>query len=122
MALPIVRAAEIDELISAWTRDLEPTVAQDRLQSVGVAAHMVNNAADLIGDPQILHREHFLSVPHIIHGSTWVEAASFTLSRTPGRVDWGGPMFGQHNMEVLEGLLGYDTDRIADLVIAGAIA
>ncbi len=116
------RAAEIDELISGWTRALAPSEAQDRLQAVGVAAHMVNNAADLIADPQILHRQHFLSVPHIIHGSTWVEAASFTLSRTPARVDWGGPMFGQHNMEVLEGLLGYDGDRIADLVIAGAIA
>lgn len=117
-----VRATEIDELIEGWTRSLEPSEAQDRLQAVGVAAHMVNNAADLIADPQILHRQHFLAVPHIVHGSTWVEAASYTLSRTPARVDWGGPMFGQHNMEVLEGLLGYDGDRIADLVIAGAIA
>ena len=117
-----LRVDEIDDLISSWTQELEPRLAQERLQGVGVAAHMVNDAADLVADPQILHRNHFLSVPHITHGSTWVEAASFTLSRTPARVEWGGPMFGQHNMEVLEGLLGYDTDRIADLVIAGAIA
>ena len=30
-------------------------------------------------------------------------------------------MFGEHNMEVLEGILGYDPDKIATLVISGAI-
>ncbi len=53
---------------------------------------------------------------------TWVGSGNYQLSRTPARIDWGGPTFGQHNMEVLEGILGYDGDRIAELVIAGAIA
>ena len=84
-------------------------------------AHTVNDAADLVADPQILARNHFQQVPHPIHELTWVENTNYTLSRTPSRIDWGGPMYGQHNMEVLEGLLGYDGDRIADLVITGAI-
>lgn len=116
------REAEISGLISAWTEGLAPDAAQDQLQAVGVPAHMVSNAADLVTDPQILARGHFVKTTHPLHDHTFVEAANFVMSRTPGRVDWGGPMFGQHNMEVLEGILGYDGERIAELVIAGAIA
>ncbi|MCP4085761.1 MAG: CoA transferase [Actinomycetia bacterium] len=125
-ALPVaerrVRSHEIDAAISAWTSDHDPHQAQDILQAANVPSHMVNNAADVVVDPQMKARDHYLSVPHPIHGNTWVENHNFVMSRTPGRVDWGGPMFGQHNMEVLEGILGYDGDRIAELVIAGAIS
>ncbi|MEM8924011.1 MAG: CoA transferase [Actinomycetota bacterium] len=116
------RTDEIDAAIAAWSSALEPTEAQHRLIDRGVPAHMVNDAADNIVDPQLVARHHYQWVPHAVHGNTWVENHNFRLSRTPGRIDWGGPMFGEHNMEVLEGFLGYDGDRIAELVIAGAIA
>jgi len=114
-------AEAIDAAVTAWT---EPQAAADietALQACGVPAHRVSDAADLMADPQIVAREHFLSVPHAKHGHTWVENSNFELSRTPGRPLWGGPMFGEHNMEVLEGILGYDADKVAELVIAGAL-
>ncbi|MCP4228299.1 MAG: CoA transferase [Actinomycetia bacterium] len=116
------RADEIDGLVTAWTTELEPADAQRQLQDLGVPAHQVADAADSVADPQLVHRNHYQQVPHPNHGMTWVESGNYQLSRTPARIDWGGPTFGQHNMEVLEGILGYDGDRIADLVIAGAIA
>ena len=64
---------------------------------------MVNDAADAVADPQLVARRHYQQAPHPLHDHTWVENHNFTLSRTPGRIEWGGPMFGQHNMEVLEG-------------------
>jgi len=111
----------IDAAITAWTASAEAADIEAALQACGVPAHRVNDAADLMADPQIVAREHFLSVPHAKHGHTWVENSNFELSRTPGRPLWGGPMFGEHNMEVLEGILGYEADKIAELVIAGAI-
>ena len=39
----------------------------------------------------------------------------------PGGFSWAGPTYGQHTMEVLEGLLGYDVDRIAELAVAEAL-
>jgi len=115
------RSETIDAAITAWTEPQEAADIEAVLQACGVPAHRVNDAADLMADPQIVSREHFLSVPHAKHGHTWVENSNFELSRTPGRPLWGGPMFGEHNMEVLEGILGYDADKIAELVIAGAI-
>ena len=116
------RADELDALIASWSAERDPSEAQEQLSRAGVAAHLVADAADTVADPQLQHRNHYLQVPHPNHGFTWVENSNYTLSRTPSRVAWGGPTFGQHTMEVLEGLLGYDGDRIADLVIAGAIA
>ena len=43
------------------------------------------------------------------------------LSRTPGRVERAGPSLGEDNDVVLRELLGYDDDRVTDLVIAGAL-
>ncbi len=116
------RAAEIDQRISEWTQARTHFEAQDDLQAVGVPAHVVNDADSLVKDPQMVARERFVQVPHPKHEMTWVENSNYKLSRTQGPPKWGGPMFGQHNTEVLEGILGYDGDKVAELVIAGAIA
>ncbi len=115
------RAAEIDALIAAWAVSQELPDAEATLIAAGVPAHRVHDAEGLVADPQLVARGHFVQVPHTVHGHTWVENSNFELSRTPGAPEWGGPMFGEHNMEVLEGILGYDGDKIADLVIAGAL-
>lgn len=116
------RTDEIDALVSAWTADLDADEATAALQAAGVPSHPVADAADTVADPQLVHRHHYRQVPHPNHGTTWVEGCNWTLSRTPSRVDWGGPTFGQHNSEILEEILGYDVDRIAELIIAGAVA
>ncbi len=116
------KAEEIDARIAAWTEARTPADATEILQGLGVPAHGVAEASDTVADPQLEHRGHYRQAPHPNHGMTWVEGPNYTLSRTPSRVDWGGPTFGQHNSEVLEEILGYDVDRIAELIIAGAVA
>ena len=88
---------------------------------LGVPAHQVQDSAACVADPQLVHRNGFPEVPHASYGTTWVEGCPFTLSRTGGEVRWGGPTFNQHLEEVLVGMLGYDGDRIAELVVAGAL-
>jgi benzylsuccinate CoA-transferase BbsF subunit len=73
-------------------------------------------------DPQLLHRGHFVEVPHEIHGTTVVEGSRFKLSRTPARIERAGPTFGRDNQYVLETILGYSEEKITDLVIAGVLA
>jgi crotonobetainyl-CoA:carnitine CoA-transferase CaiB-like acyl-CoA transferase len=117
-----MHSEELATAITAWTTDRSPADGQAELQAVGVPSHMVNDAYDMIIDDQLSHRNHYQQASHPIHGMTWVESGNCRFSRTPASIGWAGPMFGQHNMEVLDGILGYDGDRIAELVIAGAIA
>lgn len=112
------RRRELDELVSAWTAERPPVEAMVELQEVGVPAYQVQNTTEMVEDPQLGHRQHFVEVPHATQGTTWVEGTRFRLSRTPGQATAGAPTFGEHLFEILNGILGYDPDRIADLAAA----
>jgi len=45
----------------------------------------------------------------------------YKMSAAHSGFDWAGPTYGEHSMEVLEDLLGYDGERIAELAIAEAL-
>jgi crotonobetainyl-CoA:carnitine CoA-transferase CaiB-like acyl-CoA transferase len=110
-----------DDTISAWTESRSVTDAENALQAVGVPVHGVQNSAECWADPQLQHRNHFLTVAHPVHETCVVEAPREVLSRTPGHVKRAGPSLGEHNDVVLRELLGYDDDMITELIIAGAL-
>lgn len=109
------RQDELDECISAWTAAQEGSHIQSLLLDAGVAAHVVQNSRECAGDPQLEHRRHFVPVSHGLHEKLVVEGSRVKLSRTPGVVERGGPLLGEHNFHVLKDVLGYDDDRIADI-------
>ena len=115
------RQTELDDLIACWTDGRDPVAVHAQLQALGVPAHEVQNSPEVVADPQLLHRDHFHRVPHDVYGHTWAEQYGFRLSRSDGTPRRAGPTWGEHNFEVLADLLGYDTDRIAELVIAGVL-
>jgi len=115
------REAELDDIIGAWTAGRDPVELHTRLQAIGVPAHHVQNSPEVIADPQLLHRDHFREVPHATYGHSWAEQYGFRLSRADGTPRAAGPPWGEHNFEILTELLGYDTDRIAELAIAGVL-
>ena len=112
------RHDELDEIISAWTRPQDGVALMHRLQDVGVAAQIVQNSPEYTADPQIIHRGQQVEVPHAKQGTTIVDASRFQLSRTPAQVTYGGPTLGEHTFDILTEVLGYDSDRIAELAVA----
>ncbi|HZP46725.1 MAG TPA: CoA transferase [Candidatus Binataceae bacterium] len=112
---------ELDRLIAEWTVRFDPIATADRLQARGVPAHVVATSADMVADPQLRHRQHFVEVEHGTLGRTWIENSRFKLLRTPARLERSAPAFGEHNQLVLEEILGYSEERIADLVAEGAL-
>ena len=115
------RADELDRLLSGWTRSRDEQEVESAMIAAGVAAHVVQNSAECAADPQLRHRDHFRSVPHATVGELVVEASRFQLSRTPARSGRAGPQLGEHNFRVLEEILGYDPQRIADVLASGAM-
>ena len=113
--------AALDELVAAWTRRHEPADVERMLQERGVPASAVLDSAALCADPQLLHRGHFLQIPHDELGTTTIEGPRFRLSLTPARVPDAAPTYGRDNAHVLGELLGYDDGRITDLVVAGVL-
>ncbi len=116
------RHDELDDVIAAWTRGQDGNALMYRLQDVGVAAHIVQNSPEYTADPQIIHRGQQVEVGHAKQGTTIVDASRFALSRTPAEVTYGGPTLGEHTFDILTEVLGYDSDRIAELAVAELLA
>lgn len=117
----VARSEELDQIVSEWTASVDGGQLEAKLQARGVPAHRLQTSADLSLDPQLVHRHHFLTVPHPLIPKVVIEGTRFQLSRTPARIERGGPTLGQHIHEVLGGILGYDDDRIAEIVASGAL-
>ncbi len=115
------RSTEIEEVISDWSAGLTGVEAQELLQAAGVPAHQLQNSEDLANDPQLQHRRHFREVASATNGTMFVEGTRFQMSRSVDEITDSGPTYGQHTFEVLENILGYDADQIADLAVAGVL-
>ena len=120
-AARLARCEELDARVAAFTAPLEMHELERRLHAAGVPASGVYDSPEAARDPQLLHRGHFVPLPHPTRGQTVVEAPRFRLSRTPGQLQGPAPTFGDSTQWVLETVLGYDDDRIAALAIAGAL-
>ncbi len=110
------REDQLDAVLATWTAESEPFALQARLIEAGIPAHVLLNAQTSFSDPQYQHRQHFISVPHSIAGDSVVENTRFRLHGTPAVIDRGPPATGEHNVEVLMEVLGYDGDKVADVL------
>jgi crotonobetainyl-CoA:carnitine CoA-transferase CaiB-like acyl-CoA transferase len=116
---------DIDRLISPWTLSLGKFDVMECLQAAGVPAGAVFDARDTN-----LDRHHwcrgFLEMvqfpkerqmgKRVIMGRPW------RLSKTPLSVKGPGPTLGQHNHEVLQGILGYSEERCKALEMKGIMS
>ncbi len=116
----VENAEALDTIVTELVTGRDGGALEAALQARGVAAHVVLDSAGAVADPQLVARGHF--VPLEADGQrTVVEDTRSRLSRTPARVRGGPPTLGRDNQEVLRELLGYDEDRITELVIAGVL-
>ena len=111
----------LEALVEAWTSTRHVGDLERDLQAQGIAAHRAADSADLLADPQMVARGHFIRMPHPLGGECVVEASRFRLSETPARCIRPAPHFGRDTREVLMSILGYGADRVAALDAAGAL-
>jgi len=103
-----------DGAIATWTITHTVSEAEAILIEAGVPAHGVQNSAECGADPQFAAREHFIEVPHTSEGAMVIENTRCKLSRTPGAPSHAGPELGEHNVYVLQEILGYDDEQLAN--------
>jgi len=84
------------------------------LQAVNVPAGPINDLADVFSDPQILHREMLVEIPHPTLKSIKQTGLPLKFSVTPGSFDKHPPLLGEHNEEILNSL-GYSAQDIVGL-------
>ena len=106
--------SEIDDAISAWTSTRDEWEIADDLQRRGIAASPLENVADQVERDEGM-RGYYLEyqrgdVPFLAHQQPF----TWNGQRLP---TWPSPGLGEHNVEILQGELGLDSETVADLVI-----
>jgi crotonobetainyl-CoA:carnitine CoA-transferase CaiB-like acyl-CoA transferase len=112
----------IDAAIATWSRPLDATAAADILTGVGVPAARVVPPHEFDTIPPVIDRAVFETVTKPVAGAMRVPRYPLTLTRGPAI--WNrepAPTLGQHNHEILGGLLGLSDAELAELDEAGII-
>ncbi|AZE85650.1 L-carnitine dehydratase/bile acid-inducible protein F [Pseudomonas orientalis] len=114
------RRDELYGVIDRWVNTLPLEQVMAQLNQAQVPASRIYSAEDMLGDPQFLAREMFLSAQLPDGKDFKMPGIVPKLSDTPGSCEWVGPQLGEHN-GVLLNALGYDAAAIERLRADGAI-
>jgi crotonobetainyl-CoA:carnitine CoA-transferase CaiB-like acyl-CoA transferase len=111
----------LEARIAEATRRLDAFALAEALQASGIDAGPVQNEADLLGDPQLAHRDHFVTLHHRHLGALRFERTGLRLEGSPPRLDRPAPDLGEHTEPVLGELLGLRPNEVRRLVEAGVL-
>ena len=109
----------LDQIISAWTEGQDHYEVMHLLQFLGVPAAPVVKGSEAINDPHLEARGFWDVVDHPEAGTykqvttPWLLSKSSRLQSTPA------PGLGEHNYQVLNGILGLSQSEIDTLVADG---
>jgi crotonobetainyl-CoA:carnitine CoA-transferase CaiB-like acyl-CoA transferase len=117
------RAAEgeIETAIAAWTGTREAHDAMRVLQDAGVAAGVVQRPTDLPRDPGYLARGFWQELDRDIVGRKPHPTTAYRFDGERGPLRTPAPLLGEHNQQVLGGILGLSEGELAALEAAGVI-
>ncbi len=116
------RHDELDGLIGAWVAARSAQGAMEALQAVGVPAGRVLDSGAVLDDPHLLGRGFWVHVPHPRMRRHKQFAPTWRMAEADLQLRRHAPLFGEHNAEVLGGVLGLSEDELAELTEAGIIA
>lgn len=116
------RQLELIELIETWMKDFPDNDAVlDHLDQHRVPAAPVMDPAEAINHPYFRERGMVREIVDPVMGALTVPGFPLRFSEQPERLDLVAPTLGQHNAEVLSGILGYAPERISELKQAGVL-
>ncbi len=116
--------AELIEIINDWSRTLTVVQLLAALGEAGIPSARYNELPDVWKDPQVQHRNLRATTPHAHAEAGSVDLIASPLAKmsaSPATIRMAPPLLGEHTHEILNGLLGYSDERIAELRMAGII-
>ncbi len=113
--------AELDAIVTKWTREHDRWEAAEILQRAGVAAFPSMSNKDLATDAHMGARGFLVQREHPEVGKRIHAGIPWKMSGTPCEVRRAAPLMGQDTDAVLSGILGYSGEKIEQLRAAGIL-
>ena len=113
--------SEIEAAIAAWTSARDPEEAMNALQAAGVASGVARLPIELLNDPQLHARGFIQEVDRAFIGQHPQPSMPFRETEKPFPIRSAPPTLGEHNREILGGMLGLSDAEIDQLTRDGII-
>ncbi|MEI4232715.1 CaiB/BaiF CoA transferase family protein [Roseovarius sp. D22-M7] len=110
----------LEEILNGHLRQQPSAVWLQRMEAAGLPAGPVLDVLEMQADPQAQARDMIVEVDHPVAGRVKTLGHPVKFSETPAEQRRAAPVLGQHSREVLAEA-GYDADRIAAMIAAGAV-
>jgi len=104
--LPLLQQRLVTRSVAQWVEVLQPE---------GVPCGPVNSIAQTFADPQVVHRQMRIDLPHPLAGSVPSVANPIKFSGTPIQYGDAPPTLGQHSDQVLKEYVGLSDAEIEAL-------
>jgi crotonobetainyl-CoA:carnitine CoA-transferase CaiB-like acyl-CoA transferase len=101
--LPLLQARLITRGVEDWVERLTPE---------GIPCGPVNSIAQTFANPQVIHRQMRIDLPHPLSGSVPSVANPIKFSGTPIQYRNAPPTLGQHSHEILQQYVGLSDEEI----------
>ena len=111
---------EFDEVWIPWCMERSKREIARILQEAGIVCTPINDASDILVDPQLAERKYFVDIDHPVAGKLKYPGASFKMSETPCGKKRPAPLLGQYNEEIYKEL-GYTKEDLVKLSEEGVI-
>jgi crotonobetainyl-CoA:carnitine CoA-transferase CaiB-like acyl-CoA transferase len=110
----------IEGAVTEWMLSLDADESVARLEAEGVPCAKIATIDEVVANPQLRHRG---AIADISFGDVTVPMQGVTihLSDTPLSIRGAMPGVGEHNAEVLQQWLGYESSRITALETEGVL-
>lgn len=115
------RRAEIHERLKKACAAQDCFILGEGLRDAGVPAHAVARPTDLYDDPQLAHREFFVTLEHATIGASPFDGLATRFSRAKVGPMSAGPRLGEHAEQVLRDILGFSDAEIETYRAAGVL-
>ena len=110
------------EIVCAWTKNYTIDEIDKMLNDAGCPACPVNTIDRLVKDPQIAGaRGMFPEIDQPGIGTLQITAMAQKLTRTKSYPRKAAPLLGEDNADIYGKLLGFDSDKLAELKAKGTI-
>lgn len=105
----------LEDEMAAWFKARDTKYIIDYLSSFSIPCAPVNTTEQAANEPQLHERGMMEEVPDPVAGTMWVTGKMIKFDRTP-MVVGSAPTVGQHTKEILQDLLTYSEDDVAEMI------
>ncbi len=113
-------AGALTAIIESWTLSRDKRAVMEALSKRGIACGAVLDTKEVLNDPHLRARGAVALLEHPTRGPFTTIASPLRLSRSDVQLA-PAPLLGEHTIEVLREIAGYDSEEIARLSEKGVI-